>query len=98
MPLSPDLFDSLNPPTVWVTLAAPDSGESPTRLLTVRICETGKRSISATADIDRYSPEPSIFTAVAKMIERIQACQVPMTRTLLSEELSMAVLRWVEPF
>ncbi len=98
VPLSPDLFDSINPPAIWVTLSAPDSGEAVTRHLTIRILEAGKRSVSVTTDLDRYSPESSIFIAVAKMIARLQAAQVPLNRALLVDALDQAVKEWVEPF
>ncbi len=98
MPLSPDLFDSMTLPSVWVTLAALDHPEADSRLLTIRIQEVGKRSISVCTDVSRYSPEPSLFLAISKMIERIQSAQVPLTRTLLLDALQAALTEWVEPF
>jgi hypothetical protein len=98
MPLSPDLFDSTNPPALWVTLAAPDSGEAVTRTLTVRVREAGRRSITASVELDRYSPESSILIAVGHAIERIQALQIPLSKVTLEVNLMMAIRDHVAPF
>jgi hypothetical protein len=98
MPLSPDLFDSITPPHIWVTLAALERPESDSRSLTVRFKEEGKRSISATVQITRYAPEETCLLAVSKMISRLQTLQVPLDRVVLEEELRAAAVTWVEPF
>ncbi len=98
MPLSPDLFDRISTPAIWVTLATPESGEHETRSLTVRVQELGRRSVSCTHEVSRYAPEPSCFLAVSKMLQRIQILQVPLSRDVLSEALYQAIRDWVEPF
>jgi hypothetical protein len=96
--MSPDLFDSMTPPSVWVTLSALDHPEADSRLLTVRIQEAGRRSVSVASDVSRYAPESSIFLAVSKLIDRLSGLQVPLDRAVLSEELQGCLQSWVEPF
>jgi hypothetical protein len=96
--LSPDLFDAISTPGLWVTLAVPESGEHETRSLTVRVQEHGRRSISATVQVSRYAPEPSCLLACSKMVERIQRSQIVLSREVLADCLAMAVRDWVDPF
>jgi hypothetical protein len=98
VPLSPDLWDSIVPPAVWVTLASLECPESDTRTANVRIKEEGRRSISATGTTSRYSPESSIFFAISKMVDRLQVLQVPLNREVLQDELDRALRTWVDPF
>jgi hypothetical protein len=98
MPLSPDLFDSIKTPSVWVTLQPPLCDEADTRLLTLRIQEQGHRSISAAVEVSRYAPEYGCLRAVADAIDTLQHSQLPIDRALLIQVLDKGVEKWVEPF
>ncbi len=98
MPLSPDLFDSIKTPSVWVTLQPPICEEADTRLLTLRLQEAGKRSISAAVEVSRYSPESGCMRAVAEAIDLLQNAQAPIDRDALIRALDLGVGQWVEPF
>jgi hypothetical protein len=98
MPLSPDLWTHYDPPAVWVTLDQPVSPEASSRLLTMRVKETGRRSVSVNMTLDRYSPEDTIFRAVAETIKELSAAQREVTRDDLGDALTRNVLRWVDPF
>jgi hypothetical protein len=88
----------MDPPAIWVHIVALDTPEHDERHLVVRIQEKGRRSISAKILVSRYSPEASILIGVAKMVERLQGLQAPLTRELLYAELGAAVGAWVDPF
>ncbi len=98
MPLSQDLFDSIDPPGIWVTLGVLIQPEHDDRTLTVRVQERGKRSVTATVHVSRYAPEGSCLTAVAKMMDRLQVLQIPLDRATLADELQKSVNNWVDPF
>jgi hypothetical protein len=98
MPLSPDLFNALTPPEVWISLGTPERTEAEHLVVCVRIKEAGKRSITASVTVDRYSPTASIVLAVSKAIAAMEIAQQPLTRTLLAEQLATACREWVDPF
>ncbi len=98
MPLSRDLFDSIDPPGVWVKLGTVTVTEDDHRTLTVRVQERGRRSVTATVHVSRYAPEGSCFTAVAKMLERLSILQIPLDKETLAEALQSSVYNWVDPF
>jgi hypothetical protein len=98
MALSPSLWDDLIPPEVWITLGTIDRPEADTFRLTVRLRESGRRSVSATAEVTRYAPTSSAVLAVSKAIEALAAVQRPITRQLLEQALLQAVRAWVDPF
>jgi hypothetical protein len=96
--MSPDLFQQIDPPAVWVTVAKLDSPCDDTRLVTIRIQEAGRRSVSVSQSVTRYAPEESIFLAVSKLINRLSILQVPLDRHVLSEALDQSIRTWVDPF
>ncbi len=98
MPLSPDLWTHHEPPAIWAHLDQPVSGEAHSRLLTVRVKETGKRSVSVNIKIDRYSPEDTVFRAVAETLRDLSASHQVVGRDELGDALARNIVRWVEPF
>ncbi len=98
MPLSQSLFDDLVPPEVWVTLGTVEEQEDDDVLLTVRLREVGKRSITARTPITRYAPTSSVFLAVSKAIDALAVAQRPVDQGLLQAQLQAAVAAWVDPF
>jgi hypothetical protein len=96
--MSQNMFDAIDPPGIWVTLAAPETGEHETRSLTMRVQERGRRSVSVMLEVSRYSPEDSCFRAVAIALRELETLQEPLKRDLLLEVLQRAVTAWVEPF
>jgi hypothetical protein len=98
MPLSPDLWTAYDPPAIWVHLDQPISQEANSRTLTVRVKETGKRSVSAQVTLDRYCPEDTVFRAISEMLKALAVEQRAVSAHSLGAELTVAVLRWVEPF
>jgi hypothetical protein len=98
MPLSANLFDQIEPPSLWITVPAPECHEAETRPITIRLQEAGRRSISATVTVSRYAPEDSILLALSKMLTHLATAQVALDRDLLHEVLQQSVSAWVEPF
>ncbi len=98
MPLSPSMWDDLVPPEVWVTVSTIDREEADHVLLTVRIRERGRRSISASAEVTRYAPTGSILLACSKCLDSLATAQVALKASLLEEVLLGAVAAWVDPF
>ncbi len=98
MRLSPDLFNSVTPPEVWVhitttTLDAPDE-----RSLIIRLKCVGRRSVSLTHVLDRYCPEDSVLRAASDFMAQVSNSQVDLSRPDLLDLLHRSVVRWVEPF
>ncbi len=98
MPLSPDLWGAYNPPLIWVHLEEPRTSEDDSRALVIRIKEAGKRSVSASTSISRYSPEDSVFRAIAETLKSMAVMQRAVTADQLKSVLLQHVERWVEPF
>ncbi len=98
MVLSPNLFDALDPPEVWVHLAPCESGEHSERKVSLRIKGQGQRSVNVSQKISRYSPEASVFRAVQSAVEELATLQCPVKRSHVEDAFARAVLRFVDPF
>ncbi len=98
MPLSPDLFQSIEPPHVWITLGPLADPQDDTFPLTVRIKDGARRSVSATVPVTRYAPTDTAVRAAAECIKALTIAQAPLSRGLLAEQLAAAVKNYVDPF
>ncbi len=98
MPLSRTLWDEITPPGVWITIGQVESEECDHVLLTLRLKEAGRRSISCSVAITRYAPTSSIVLAVVKAIEAMAFAQCELSQSLLKNQLQAAVNTWVDPF
>jgi hypothetical protein len=96
--LSPDLFDHIDPPSIWITMPAPECDEAETRSVTIRIQERGRRSVSATQGVSRYAPEDTVVLALSMLLKELATNQVALDRDLLEERLRQSILCWVDPF
>ncbi len=98
MPLSPSLWDAVDPPAVWITLDPPLSPEADARLCTLRVKEGNKRSITAQVAVTRYAPEWSILRAMCETVAALAILQKPLTKEEMTSTLKAMAVRWVEPF
>lgn len=98
MSISPDLFNSVLPPAVWVTLAKPESGEHDTRLVTIRVQCEGRRSVSTSEPVSRYCSESSIMRAVSDVMYRLESAQRVVTREDLHQAMVTSIRLYVDPF
>jgi hypothetical protein len=98
MSISPDLFNSVEPPGVWVTIGKPESGEHDSRLVTLRVQPHGARSVSCAREVSRYAPEGSILLAMGSVLISLAAAQHKVSREELGAIMDEAILRLVEPF
>jgi len=98
MSIAPDLFDSIKPPGVWVTVTEFDPAAPDYRTLTLRVKPTGKRSITGHATVSVYSPEWSLFLAISHALRYAEMSQAKVTSSMLCEFLQRAVREYVEPF
>lgn len=98
MSISPDLFDSISPPGIWITISKPDCREAEEVLLTLRVQPAGRRSVSATVPITRYAPSSSIVRSAAAAVAALEMAQAAVTRADLQAILMESVRAWVEPF
>jgi hypothetical protein len=98
MSISPDLFNSVQPPSVWVTLGGLESAEHDERLVTLRVQAVGSRSVSASVPISRYSPEHTIMRAMADVMMSLEAAQAPVGREKLQELMVHSIQLYVDPF
>jgi hypothetical protein len=92
------LFDSIDPPQMWIVLYPVARMEDNDRKVSIRIKPASGRSVQATAEVSRYAPEDSIMTAFRHLTNRLQLVQETLTSKLLKEELATAVRLYVEPF
>lgn len=98
MYIAHDLFDSVIPPAIWVTLHDPEPALTDNRKITVRVKPFGQRSFTLTVWVSNYSPEASVFLAISKWIGECHIHQGPMTQLLAQEILDTAVENYIEPF
>lgn len=98
MSISPDLFDSVVPPAMWITLHELELAYQDDRRVTVRIKPFGRRSMTVKAQISRYSPEASVFRALAAFVEELHAAQTVLHKPDVQHALDMAISNYVEPF
>jgi hypothetical protein len=98
MALSADLWDSLVPPEVWITVGTLAQPEHDFITVNVRVKEAGRRSVSAQAQVSRYAPTDSVILAVSKAFTSLTVAQAAVSRDLLGEQLRAAVRNWVDPF
>lgn len=98
MSIAPDLFRSIEPPDVWVTLAAREHPDSDFRKVVLRLKPMGQRSLSVTEEVSRYAPEWSILRGVAAAIIALEHSQQRITRLQLQNALRQGLYDHVEPF
>lgn len=98
MSISPDLFDSIVPPEMWVTFGPVEPAYSEERTIVVRVKPFGRRSMTAKATVSRYCPERSIFIALANLIGRLHSVQGPINREMFTAEVRRAIDDYAEPF
>lgn len=98
MSISPNLFDDILPPEMWVTLGPVEPAYSDTRAIVVRIKPFGKRSVTVRESCSRYSPEVSVFEAIKHFVEECHSAQAALPRAQLQEILTRNVIGYVEPF
>jgi hypothetical protein len=98
MPLSPDLWDSVVPPAVWITIHPLAHPESDSIDLLVRVKEEGKRSVTAKATVSRYAATSQVALAASRAIAQLETAQQPLTTERLSLALLASVRAWVDPF
>jgi hypothetical protein len=98
MPLSPDLFDRIDPPQIWITISGVETQEHDTIQLTLRVKEGNKRSISAALPISRYAPTDTIILAVSYAVKAMAIAQAPIDHQVLEQQLEAAVRDYVDPF
>jgi hypothetical protein len=98
MPFSTDLWGVYSPPLIWVHLEEPRTPEDDSRVLVIRIKEAGRRSVSASTTVSRYSPEDSVFRAIAETLKSLAVMQKGVKADELKPLLLQHVERWVEPF
>lgn len=98
MSIAPDLFTSIDPPGVWLTIHPLEPVYADERAVTLRIKPMGARSVTATVKVSRYSPETGILTACKVCLERLMSEQAPVTRVRLGILFAGAIADHVEPF
>jgi hypothetical protein len=98
MALSPDLFRSVNPPGVWITLGQLEVAEAESITVVVRLKEGNQRSVSATAHCSRYCPTDQILFAVAYAVKRLSAAQAHITAAVLLDAVESSLIEYVDPF
>jgi hypothetical protein len=98
MPAASDLFSQLHPISVWITLSPPETGEHAERLISLRVQQPPRRSVTVTAVVDIYSRESQILVAMAKTIDEIETYQGKLTHDLVHELLTEMIAAYVEPF
>jgi hypothetical protein len=54
--------------------------------------------VSVNIKIDRYSPEDTVFRAVAETLRDLSASHQVVGRDELGDALARNIVRWVEPF
>lgn len=98
MSISPDLFDSVLPPEMWVTLGPVEPAYNDERPVVVRIKPFGRRSMTVRVAVSRYAPERSIFLALSHFVADCHAAQKSLTRDEVRDILVSNVVSYVEPF
>jgi hypothetical protein len=98
MSISPELFNSVRPPGVWVTIAKPETGEHDSRLVTLRVHPDGGRSVSVAVEVSRYAPEATILLAMSHALDYLASAQGKVTRETMLAVVDQAVREYVEPF
>lgn len=98
MSIAPDIFRSIDPPDVWVTLAGLETPEHDSRQVVLRVKPQGQRSISVTEWVSRYAPEWSILRGVAHAVIALEHSQARITRGMLETALREGLQTYVEPF
>jgi hypothetical protein len=98
MPLSPDLWDSLTPPDVWVHVQSLDHDSDDYLSVVLRVKEPGRRSISASCHVSRYAPTDSIVLAVSKCLAAMAVAQKRLTAAEMKAQLTAACRNHVDPF
>jgi hypothetical protein len=98
MPLSPDLFRSVTPPGLWITLGQLEQPESDSITVAIRIKEGTQRSVSAQAPVSRYCPTDQLLFAVAQAVKHLTGAQETVDRALLLQVLRDYLNEYVDPF
>lgn len=98
MSIGPDLFNVLTPPGVWITLHELEHPEAEERTITLRVKPAGRRSVSCTAKVSRYSPETSILQAIRHTMGDMEVMQAKVTASAMRTSLDKRIMQYVEPF
>lgn len=98
MSISPDLFDSIVPPEMWITFGPVEPAYSDERTITVRVKPFGQRSVTAKVEISRYAPEVSVFRALIDLLNTLHSAQRAVKKDELTAMLAESARRFVEPF
>jgi hypothetical protein len=97
--MGPDLFDSVEPPEVWVMLGSLQmASDNDVRVLTVRIKFAGKRSVTLKTTFPRYAPENQVFAAVSGFFEVLIRAQAEIDKPTMMEILTREISVGVDPF
>ncbi len=94
----PDLFSSLDPPFISLTLQRCERPEADDRKLTLTIRPPSGRGMSLTESVSRYSPEATVLRAVSGAVEVMALCQGQLTRRVAERVLKEQMILWVDPF
>ncbi len=94
-----NLFNTVEPPLVVITLSELLSGPlDEGRHVTMRIKPTGRKSITCTKVVDRYSPEHSVVRALAGALEDLDAMQTTPDLQEFGLILERNLEKYAEPF
>jgi hypothetical protein len=96
--LAADLFNSIEPAGVWVTLHELPAGEEDHRIVSVRLKPVGKKSTTFKTVVSRYSPDSSVLRAFSEFVKGLEGNQEPMSKVDVERWLMSCIELWVEPF
>jgi hypothetical protein len=98
MPLSPDLWNSITPPDIWVHVRSLDDNRDDFVQVSLRVKEVGERSVRAQCQVSRYAPTDTIVRAVAMCLESMAVAQKRLTAGEMKVQLQDACRDYVDPF
>jgi hypothetical protein len=98
MPLSPDLWESITPPDIWVHVASLDDDRDDHVSVSLRVKEVGRRSVSAHCHVSRYAPTDTIFLAVSRCLAAMAVAQKRLTAGEMTTQLQASCRDYVDPF
>jgi hypothetical protein len=94
-----NLFETVEPPLVVITLSELLSGPlDEGRHVTMRIKPAGRKSMTCTKVVDRYSPEHSLVRALAGALEDLEAMQSTPDLQEFGRILEANLEKYAEPF
>jgi hypothetical protein len=98
MPLSPDLWDSITPPDIWVHVASIDDARDDFLTVSLRVKEVGRRSVSAHTVVSRYAPTDTILLAASMCLKAMAVAQKRLTKAEMTTQLQESCRVYVDPF